>query len=217
MIKAVIFDLDGTLVNSLPDIAAAMNRTLEKYSLPAHPVDCYRYMVGNGAAILAERAVGERKEYQPQVLESYREDYAENCRVHSHAYAGIPEMLSALRARGLSLCILSNKDQWDVESVAAYYFPGFPFACVRGKTADMPLKPRPEGALHIAGQLGVTPDECLYVGDTAVDMECGRAAGMETVGVSWGFRPLEELEEARACHIIDRPEELLSLVDSMQK
>ena len=215
MMKAVIFDLDGTLVNSLPDIAAAMNRTLKKFDLPVHPVERFNYMVGGGASNLASQAVGDRQDLHLKVLEVYRADYAKNCRVDSHIYDGVMDMLTELKNRGLALCVFSNKDQWDVQSVVDYYFPGFPFAHVRGKTADMPLKPKPDGALYIAGQLGVLPEECLYIGDTGTDMECGNAAGMKTVGVTWGFRKREELEDAHAQVIIDHPRELISLVDSV--
>lgn len=217
MKKAVIFDLDGTLVNSLPDIAAAMNRTLEKFSLPVHEVELYKYMVGGGASNLASRAVGEKQEFHQQVLDIYRADYAKNCRIDSHIYDGVMDMLEALKKRGLALCVFSNKDQWDVQNVVDYYFPGFPFAHVRGKTADMPLKPNPAGALYIAEKLGVLPADCLYIGDTGTDMECGNAADMETVGVTWGFRKQEELEAAHARHIIHHPLELIALVDSEQK
>ena len=217
MKKAVIFDLDGTLVNSLPDIAAAMNRTLAAFHLPIHEVDCYKYMVGGGASNLASRAVGNHQELHQQVLDVYRADYAQNCRVDSHIYDGVMDMLAELKKRGLALCVFSNKDQWDVESVVNYYFPGFPFAHVRGKTADMPLKPKPDGALYIANQLGIAPEECLYIGDTGTDMECGNAAHMETVGVTWGFRKKEELVQANALHIIDHPMELIALVDSQDK
>jgi len=213
MKKAVIFDLDGTLVNSLPDISAAMNRALEKSGLPVFEEDAYKYKVGNGVFKLAERAVGDHLECLQQVLDAYRQDYAQNCRVNSYAYKGIEEMLQALKEKGLKICVFSNKDQQDTESVMAHYFPGFTFDVIRGRVDDVPLKPDPAGALIIAEQLGLSPADCLYVGDTSMDMICGNAAGMETVGVLWGFRPREELAASGARELIVEPKELLMLIN----
>ncbi|MBE5787490.1 MAG: HAD family hydrolase [Clostridiales bacterium] len=212
MKKAVIFDLDGTLVNSLPDISGAMNRTLAAMGMPVHPEEAYKYMVGNGAEKLAQRAAAGHPEMAQTVLERYREDYQEHSRVNSHAYPGIREMLEKLTARGVKIAVFSNKDQKDTENVAAYYFPRIAFSAIRGKVADVPLKPDPAGALLCARAMGVSPDECLYVGDTNVDMQCGNAAGMETVGVLWGFRTQQELLSGGARHLIVSPDELPSLL-----
>lgn len=214
MKKAVIFDLDGTLVNSLPDISAAMNRALEQAGLPIFEEDAYKYKVGNGVFKLAERAVGERKDCLQAVLEAYMADYAENCRINSHVYRGIGEMLQGLKEIGLKLCVLSNKDQADTESVIAHYFPDFSFDVIRGRVDGVALKPAPDGALIVADQLGIDPKECWYVGDTSMDMNCGNSAGMETVGVLWGFRPREELAASGAQHIIAEPKELLILAST---
>lgn len=212
MKKGVIFDLDGTLVNSLPDIAAAMNRALAAAGLPEYPQEDYKFKVGNGVLTLARRAVGARSDCYQQVLEAYMADYARHCREKSHAYPGIPALLDALQARGLKVCVLTNKDQADAESVLSYYFPGYPFAAVQGRVEGLPLKPAPDGALKIAGALGIAPGDFWYVGDTATDMDCGNAAGMETVGVLWGFRPQAELEAAHARHLVAAPEALLRLI-----
>lgn len=211
MKKAVIFDLDGTLINSLPDIAGAMNRSLRRFGLPEHPEDSYRFMVGNGVFKLTERAVGADGSQLQNVLHAYQADYAQHCRVNSYVYPGIPELLRELTALGLMLCVFSNKDQPDTESVLSYYFPGVSFAAVRGRTDGVPLKPDPAGALLIAASLSLAPADCWYVGDTATDMRCGNAAGMETVGALWGFRPREELA-AQAKHLIAAPLEMLRLV-----
>lgn len=213
MKQAVIFDLDGTLVNSLPDIAAAMNRSLRRFGLPEWPEDAYKFKVGNGVFRLTERAVGEHTGQTEAVLRTYMADYAENCRVNSYAYPGLNELLLALNQRGVLSCVLSNKDQGDVESVIRYYFPQIEFAALRGRVDGVPLKPDPAGALLIAKDLGLSPDDFLYVGDTGTDMACGAAAGMETVGVLWGFRPREELTAAGARRLIAEPGELLSLLD----
>lgn len=214
MKKAVIFDLDGTLINSLPDISAAMNRSLEKAGLPTHEENAYKYKVGNGVVKLAERSVGDRIDCLDAVLDAYREDYAQNCRVNSYVYKGIEEMLQGLLEKGLHICVLTNKDNADAQRVISYYFPHIPFDLIRGRVPDVPLKPDPAGALLIAEALGLSPEECWYVGDTSMDMNCGNSAGMETVGVLWGFRPREELAAGGACRIIAEPGELLSLVSA---
>ena len=214
MKKAVVFDLDGTLINSLPDISAAMNRSLRKFGLPEFEEDAYKFKVGNGVIKLTERSVGERTDKMDDVLHTYMEDYAQNCRIASYAYPGVAEMLQALVARGMHVCVLSNKDQADTESVMSYYFPAVRFSVIRGRVPGVPLKPDPAPALLIARALAVDPADCWYVGDTATDMNCGNAAGMETVGVLWGFRPREELTAGGAQHLITEPREFLELVDA---
>lgn len=214
MKKGVVFDLDGTLINSLPDISAAMNRALARFGLPEHEENTYKYKVGDGVLRLAERAVGGRTDMLEDVLRAYQADYAVNCRVSSYAYQGVADMIQGLIDRGLQVCVLSNKDQTDTESVIRYYFPDIRFSVIRGRVEGVPLKPDPTGALLVAAELGLRPEECWYVGDTSMDMACGNAAGMETVGVLWGFRPREELVAGGAKHLIAVPQELLELVDA---
>ena len=214
MKKGVIFDLDGTLINSLPDISAAMNRALAKNGLPTYPEESYKYKVGDGVMTLAKRAVGAHAECYQAVLSAYMEDYAQNCRVHTRPYDGVHEMLRSLSSLGLKVFVLTNKDQADAEHVLAHYFPAFPFSAVRGRQAGFPLKPDPSGALLIAQTFSLSSDNFWYVGDTGTDMQCGNAAGMETVGVLWGFRPREELADNNARHIIAAPDELLRLVEN---
>lgn len=211
MKKAVIFDLDGTLINSLPDISAAMNRSLQRFGLPTHAESAYKFKVGNGVFRLTERAVGERSDLTDAVLRAYMADYAQHSRVNSYPYPGIPETLEELLRAGIRVCVLSNKDQGDVENVMAHYFPSIRFSALRGRVDGVPLKPDPLGALLIAEQLSLAPADFLYVGDTGTDMNCGAAAGMDTVGVLWGFRPREELTAAGAKYLIAEPKELLPL------
>lgn len=212
MKKAIIFDLDGTLINSLPDISAAMNRALEKHGLPTYDEKAYQYMIGDGVVNLAMRAVKAHAECLEDVLNAYRQDYARHSRVNTRPYAGIGEMLRALSKAGFHLCVFSNKDMSDTQSVVAHYFPDIPFAAVRGKTDHMPIKPDPAGALKIARDLNISPDECWYVGDTNTDMKCGSNAGMETIGVLWGFRTEEELIACGANHIAASPHSLLEII-----
>lgn len=212
MKKCVIFDLDGTLIHSLPDIAAAMNRSLQKFGLPGYEESAYKYKVGNGVLKLTERCVGERKDLFDQVLSAYKADYAANNQVNSRAYKGVPELLKTLCEKGVHVCVLTNKDQADAEQVLAHYFPEVHFAVIRGRMEGVALKPDPSGALVIAAMQGLTPDQCWYVGDTSTDMKCGSAAGMETIGVLWGYRPREELAANGARHLVSEPEEILELV-----
>lgn len=211
MYKAVLFDLDGTLTDTLADIAAAMNLALQLHELPTWPVDAYRYLVGNGAKVLSERCVRERQELSAAVRQTYQDYYETHNLVQSKPYEGVPEMLQALVDRGIRLAVLSNKPDADTKAVVRHFFPQIPFAAVRGQVEGVPVKPDPAGAIALAAQLGLDPGEFLYLGDTAVDMQCARNAGMHPVGALWGFRTAEELRESGAEHLIARPGDLLSI------
>ena len=210
MIRAALFDLDGTLNNTLDDIADAMNWALAKNGLPEWPVDRYRYMVGNGARKLSERAVGNQKDLVNAVHRDYQARYETHNLVKTQPYPGIPELLRALAEQGLQLCVLSNKPDADTRHVITHFFPDIPFAIVRGQKEGVPLKPDPTAALQIASELGLSPSDFVYLGDTSVDMECARNAGMLPVGVLWGFRDEKELRESGAKWILSRPSELLT-------
>ncbi len=210
MYKAVIFDLDGTLTNTLQDIANAMNRALRLLGLPEYPTDAYRYMVGNGAKKLAERAVGSRQELAGEALELYQSYYEKHTHDITRPYDGIPQLLEALEERDIKLCVLSNKPHADTQGVIRYFFPDIHWAVVRGQIEGVPVKPDPAGALAIVRELNVQPDECLYLGDTSVDMLTATRAGMQAVGVLWGFRDEKELRENGAKLILAEPMELLA-------
>ena len=211
-IRAVLFDLDGTLLNTLEDIADSMIRALLENGLPVHELDAYKYFVGDGVKTLAMRATGFREEIAPKVLRAYQAYYSAGCENKTRPYEGVKDMLLKLSAMGLKLCVFSNKPHRDTQYVTARYFPGIKFDAVRGQMEGVPVKPDPTGALEIAREMGILPADYLYVGDTGVDMTCANAAGMTPVGVLWGFRKREELMENKARHIIAAPGELLDLV-----
>ena len=210
MYKAVLFDLDGTLTDTLADIADAMNRALRLHDLPEWPVEAYRYLVGNGARVLAQRCVRDRQELSAAVRQTYQAYYETHNLVQTKPYEGVPEMLQALVDRGIRLAVFSNKPDADTKAVVRHFFPEIPFAAVRGQVEGVPVKPDPTGALAVADEMGLAPGDFLYLGDTAVDMECALAAGMHPVGALWGFRTEEELRQSGAEHLARQPGDLLA-------
>ena len=211
--RAIMFDLNRTLLNSLANLANATNHALATLDCPTHPLEAYRQFVGDGARVLCERALpGDRQALLPEMLRLMREHYAAHCFELTRPYAGIPELLSALTERRYKLAVLSNKPDDFTKQVVAHYFKDVPFAAVRGGSANIPLKPDPTGALQIAGELEISTSEWLYLGDTNTDMHTARQAGMFAVGVLWGFREREELLDAGAATLIARPEDFLTLL-----
>lgn len=212
LIKAVLFDLDGTLTDTLQDIADAMNRALRLHALPEWPVDAYRYLVGDGAKKLAERAVRERQELALSVQREYQAYYETHNLVTAKPYDGVPEMLATLRARGIKLAVFSNKPDADTKNVVRHFFPDTAWQTVRGQVSGIPVKPDPAGALLTARALGETPQDILYLGDTATDMHCARNAGMVPVGALWGFRTEDELRHSGAVRCLMHPLDLLAFI-----
>ncbi|MDO4484151.1 MAG: HAD family hydrolase [Clostridia bacterium] len=212
-IKAILFDLDGTLNNTLLDIANAMNRALRLHGLPEYEVDAYRYMVGDGVYTLAKRAVGEHQELADAVRREYQSWYQDHTQVTTRPYEGIPEMLQQLMTTGLKLCVFSNKPHNDTVNVIHHYFPQVSFDVIRGQVDGVPVKPAPDGTLIAAREMGIAPENFLYLGDTSTDMRCAAAAGMHPVGVTWGFREEQELRESGAEFIIHHPHELFALLE----
>ena len=218
MYRACIFDMDGTILNTLASIAGFANEALEKYHCPPIDLETYRYLVGNGADQLIRGMLRTVKpDFSEQDVRSlrgiYDACYAADPLRGVEQYDGMPELLAELNRRGIPLAVLSNKPDDMVHAVADRLSPGV-FRIVRGQTPDIPRKPSPEGALRIAEELGVKPCECLYLGDTDVDMKTGRAAGMETIGVLWGFRTRDELERSGADQIARIPADVLKILDA---
>jgi phosphoglycolate phosphatase len=214
--QAVIFDLDGTLLDTLADLAGAMNRVLFTRGFPTHPTQAFRAFVGNGATKLVWRALPEEQRTDRQVaacLDAFQQEYSRTWNVTTRPYEGIPEMLDALCARGLSLTVLTNKPQAFAERCVQEFFPDGTFAEVRGQQEGVPLKPDPTSARKAARCLGVEPRDCLYLGDSDVDMQTALRAGMHPVGAAWGFRTEKELRAAGAINIITTPQEMLNLIE----
>jgi phosphoglycolate phosphatase len=208
---AVLFDLDGTLADTLEDLANATNHALMTLGCPTHPLHEYRYFVGDGARNLILRTLpAEKASLAERALVLMREHYEAHCFDKTRLYPGIPELVAALRR--WKLAVFSNKPDAFTKRMIAHYFPGNPFAAVRGQLANLPIKPDPTVALQIAAELAVPPAEWIYLGDTNTDMRTARAAGMFAVGVLWGFREREELVEAGAQKLVARPEEVLRLL-----
>jgi len=217
----VLFDLDGTLLDTLEDIGRSANEVLEGLKLPGHPMDAYRRFIGDGVANLFRRAIVEGSardgdEIDPGLIarcvEGFRESYGRGWNVATRPYPGIPELLDVLSARTLGLAVLSNKPDAFTRQCVDAYLARWPFSVVFGEREGVPRKPDPAGALEVADRLGVPPEAVLYVGDSSVDMETACRAGMLPVGVAWGFRSPEELRAHGALHIIETPLELLGLL-----
>ena len=211
-IQAALFDLDGTLTNTLQDIADAMNRALSLHGLPTWTTEEYKYLVGDGVRILAQRAVRDRQELADAVRRTYQDWYGSHSQVTTCPYAGVREMLAALSGRGIRLAVLSNKPHQDTARVVAHYFPDVAFDQVCGQREGVPVKPDPTGALAVAQPMGIPHEAFVYLGDTSVDMRCACRAGMHAVGVLWGFRPEAELWESGAEAVISRPMALMDLL-----
>ncbi len=216
MIKLVVFDLDGTLLETIGDLGASCNAVLRRYGLPEHTYEEYRHFVGNGVRKLCERALPEAwrsPERVEQVRREFVEYYTTHIDRHTVAYPGIPQLLERLLERGVQVAVVSNKFQQGTSLLIERFFPGIPFVAVLGQCEGVPLKPDPTADLQVLSRAGVAPEEALHVGDTATDIAAARAAGMGTVGVTWGFRSREELLSAGADAVIDHAEQLLDLLD----
>ncbi len=217
MKQLIIFDLDGTLLNTIGDLAACCNTVLERNSLPLHTPEDYSSFVGNGIMRLVERAIPEElrtEERVAQIRKEFVELYTENIAIYTKPYAGIEALLSRLQEEGISMAIASNKFQAGCEKLARHYFPTIRFAVVLGQRPNIELKPNPYIVREIIQRTSYTPDKILYVGDSGVDMLTAAAAGVDSVGVTWGFRSREELSEAGAKHIVDKAEDILSLLEN---
>ena len=198
MVKAVLFDLDGTLVDTLADLADATNAVLERHNLPTHGYDAYRQFIGNGARLLVERAAGEEaKELHAVMLEEFVEEYNRRCLDKTRPYDGVLKTLDVLTNAGILLGVVTNKPHGLAVKLVDHLFDGR-FGCVFGGSTAYPKKPDPQSALLAAQALGVDIDECVFVGDSNVDVFTAHAAGIPCIGCAFGFRGEEELLTAGA-------------------
>lgn len=208
----VIFDLDGTLLNTIADLGNACNHALEECGFSTHPMSAYNYMVGNGVRKLLERAEPDAdSEMIDKLLTSFRTYYDQHCTDLTKPYPGITELLYDLSDRGIALAVTSNKYQSAVTKIISHYFPEIKFAAVLGESGDRPKKPDPSIVFEVLNESPCPKRDVLYVGDSGVDMETARRACLESVGVTWGFRPVSELRSAYADHIVSSPEEILRI------
>lgn len=216
MKKLVIFDLDGTLLNTIADLATATNQALQHYGYPTHEVEAYRFFVGNGINKLFERALPETERTEENILK-IRSQFVPYYDTHnadlSRPYPGIPELLRTLQQKGIKIAVASNKYQAATRKLIAHYFPEINFVEVLGQREGIPAKPDPSIVNEIKTKAGVDEKEILYAGDSNVDMQTAHNAGVTAVGVAWGFRPRTELEALHPAYIIEKAEELLSLLN----
>lgn len=219
MIKAVLFDLDGTLVDSLTDLADAVNQALEKKGYPTHPVEAFKYFVGDGIPKMIERALPEDKRDQ-NTIDEIRNDFSPYYTVHyadnTYAYDGMPELVNNLKAKGFTVAVVTNKAQ-DMADIVVKSLYGDVFDLIFGKRDGIPAKPDPTAALMAMEQLRLKPDECVFIGDSGMDVATAVNSGAVPVGELWGFRKKDELLANGAKYIISKPQELLDIIEELNK
>jgi len=214
--KAVLFDLDGTLLDSLQDIADSANSALRQLGFAAHPTETYKYLVGDGIEELVKRALPESfrdVNTITECLKLIRGEYRRRLAINSKPYAGVREMLGELQRRNVSMAVLSNKPHEFTCHMVDEILGDYDFEIVRGAESDVPVKPAPAAALRIAQQMDISPAQFVCVGDGSTDMQAANAAGMYAVGVLWGYRTADDLLQAGAKKLIKNPGELLNLFD----
>lgn len=214
--KLVIFDLDGTLLNTIDDLAQSVNFVLKKYNYPIHGVEQYKHFVGNGITKLIERAIPENQrttEFISKLQADFVEYYALHGKDYTKPYDGIVELLDNLKGRGITLSVASNKHHQATMELIEHYFGCDRFSLVYGKREGIRPKPDPTIVFDIVRECGASIAEVIYVGDSDTDMQTAQNASVLSVGVAWGFRTQQELMEHGAKYIITSPKELLGLID----
>lgn len=213
--KGVIFDLDGTLVNSLDDIADSMNKVLGTYGLPTHNTDAYRAFVGRGMTNLVVRALPDDARDDARIAlcrDAMLAEYGANYLNKTRPYDGIIDLLAELAGLNIERAVFSNKVDHLTKKIVAELFSGCNFAVIRGSGPDLPEKPDPKGVLAISTRLNIAPGDLIYIGDSDVDMQTARNAGMHSAGALWGFRTSEELVSNGAEFLLDHPMDLVPIV-----
>ncbi len=219
MIKLAIFDLDGTLLNTIADLAASTNHALNLLGYPTHQVESYNFMVGNGINKLFERALPEGEKSKENILkmrEIFIQYYSAHLTDKSTPYEGVLDMLQTLQAKGIKLALATNKYQKGAETLMQHFFSNFEFEPILGQREGYPTKPDPHIIEEILAIHPVHKSEVLYIGDSDVDMQTARNAEVTGCGVSWGFRPVEELEAQKPDYIIHHPRQIIDIINKEQ-
>ncbi len=221
MIKACLFDLDGTLLDTISTISYYGNLALEKFGIESIETDEYKYFVGNGAKLLVERMLNFRNAYTEEmfdkVFEYYNEQYNADVKRYTAPYDGIEDLISELKSQGILTAVISNKPDYAACEAVKMFFKDGSFDIVHGQREGIKIKPDPEGAVDILETLDVKPEETVYVGDTWIDMQTGKSLGAHTVGVLWGFRKYDELNTHGADIIISEPKEILAYIKELNE
>jgi phosphoglycolate phosphatase len=213
--KAIIFDLDGTLLNTIEDLQNSMNAVLAKFGFPTHDLETFKTFIGTGVTDLVKYSLppeNRDKDTIDKCIDAMRYEYSKRWDNKTRPYKGIPQLLDALTNRNIKMAILSNKPHIATKQVVSKLLPQWKFEAVFGERPPIPRKPDPTSALEIADLLGIKPSEFLYLGDSGTDMQTANAAGMYAVGALWGFRDADDLLQNGAKKIIGKPEELLELL-----
>lgn len=214
--KAVLFDLDGTLLDTLKDLADSMNAALEQLGFKTHPAEAYKYIVGDGIETMACRALPENNRDPQSIskcIELTRQNYSRLWSVNTKPYPRITELLNELQKRNITMAVLSNKPDDFTKKMTAHFLGDYDFKEIRGADPQTPIKPNPSAALQIAAANNIPPEQFAYLGDTGTDMKTAVAAGMYPVGVLWGFRKADELIKDGAKLLIKNPLEVLRLFE----
>lgn len=213
MKKTVIFDLDGTLLDSIEDIASSMNKVLESLQLPTHKIEDYKHFVGGGVDILVENALNNQsKEIKDEVIKRFKIEYDGKLHSKTLPYDGIYELLDELKKLDINLAVLSNKPHEFTVSYVNHFFKNYNFKEIHGQKKDVPKKPDPKAALDIVKCLDSSCENTYFIGDTKIDMQTAKSANMKAIGVLWGFRDEKELRENGADFIVKEPLEIINII-----
>ena len=213
MKKTVIFDLDGTLLDSIEDIASSMNKVLESLQLPTHKIEDYKHFVGGGVDILVENALSNQsKEIEYEVIKRFKIEYDGKLHSKTLPYDGIYELLDELKKLDINLAVLSNKPHEFTVSYVNHFFKNYNFKEIHGQKKDVPKKPDPKAALDIVKCLDSSCENTYFIGDTKIDMQTAKNANMTAIGVLWGFRDEKELKEHGADFIVKEPLEIINII-----
>ena len=216
MIKGVIFDLDGTLANSIEDIADSMNQVLKENNFPTHDYPTYKTFVGRGVRSLVEKSLPMENRSEEEIEKNFERMmavYDENCIVKTCLYPGIKDLLNSLSERNIKISVFSNKANELTQKVVKVLLADWKLEYVLGAGGDIPRKPDPKGAILISEKMGIDPSDLMYIGDSGVDMATAQNSGMHAVGVLWGFRDMEELLENGAQTLLEKPMDLMASFD----